>query len=112
MAGWMKESLKHTDSRVKSISEVLSGIQVVKYYAWENPMRDSIEDHRKSEMKWLKWIAWFSSLTILLIRFNPILLALGSFGAFAAVGGNLTPSIAFYSLSLFQLAFWPLLLLP
>jgi len=112
VAVWTKQSLKHTDGRVKAVSEVISGARVVKYYSWEQPMKETIDGYRIDELGWLRWIAWFRSLSLLLIRFNPILLSLGSFGAFAATGGNLTPSVAFYSLSLFQLAFWPLLLLP
>lgn len=112
VAVWTKQYLKHTDSRVKAVSEVISGARVVKYYSWEQPMKEQIESHREEELGWIRWISWFRSFSLLLIRFNPILLALGSFGAFAATGGELTPAVAFYSLSLFQLAFWPLLLLP
>lgn len=34
--------LKHTDARVRLISEILQGIRVIKLYAWEQPIADKV----------------------------------------------------------------------
>lgn len=36
-----------TDSRIKLMSEVISGIQVIKMYAWEKPFEKAVELARK-----------------------------------------------------------------
>jgi hypothetical protein len=39
------------DDRVRSISDLLSGITIVKLYAWETPFNKSINEVRDSELK-------------------------------------------------------------
>ncbi|KAM3966701.1 LOW QUALITY PROTEIN: ATP-binding cassette subfamily C member 4-like [Aphomia sociella] len=40
-----------TDARIKLMSEVISGIQVIKMYAWEIPFEKMVSQKRKEEMK-------------------------------------------------------------
>ncbi|XP_018322246.1 multidrug resistance-associated protein 4 [Agrilus planipennis] len=42
---------KKTDSRVKIMSELISGIQVIKMYAWEKPFADVVKMSRSNEIK-------------------------------------------------------------
>ena len=37
----------HTDKRVKVMNEVISGIRVIKMYAWEYAFRDLVSSIRK-----------------------------------------------------------------
>lgn len=39
------------DRRLKLINELLSGIRIVKYYAWENAFKENIENQRDKELK-------------------------------------------------------------
>jgi ATP-binding cassette, subfamily C (CFTR/MRP), member 2 len=39
-----------TDSRVKLMTEILTGIRVLKFFAWEPPFLEKVEDIRKQEM--------------------------------------------------------------
>lgn len=39
-----------TDERIKSISELLSGIRIVKFFAWEKPILDKVATSRKREL--------------------------------------------------------------
>ncbi|KAF2894003.1 hypothetical protein ILUMI_12173 [Ignelater luminosus] len=44
-----------TDNRVKKMYEIISGIQVIKMYAWEKPFAKVINAERFKEIKVLKW---------------------------------------------------------
>ena len=44
------------------INEVLSGIKVVKLYAWEIPMEEHIESIRNKELHYIKKIALVSNI--------------------------------------------------
>ncbi|KAL3283448.1 hypothetical protein HHI36_006593 [Cryptolaemus montrouzieri] len=44
---------RKTDHRVRIMSEILSGIQVIKMYAWETPFEKVVELARKLEVKYL-----------------------------------------------------------
>ena len=67
---------------------------------------------RERELGWLLKIALTRGVMLLLIGLNPVALAVGTFGAFALSNGNLDAGTAFFALSLFNLLFWPILLLP
>ncbi|XP_041974687.1 ATP-binding cassette sub-family C member 4-like [Aricia agestis] len=43
-----------TDARIKIMSEVINGIQVIKMYAWEIPFQKVVGDRRKEELKQIK----------------------------------------------------------
>lgn len=39
-----------TDERIKAISELLSGIRVVKFFAWERPILTNVSESRRREL--------------------------------------------------------------
>ena len=51
-----KKQMKHKDMRVKLLNEILSGIKVLKMYAWEKSFIQKIGDIRKIEVDALKWV--------------------------------------------------------
>lgn len=48
-----REIAVETDKRLKLTNELLQGIRIVKYYAWENAFRDNIENKRDVELKYI-----------------------------------------------------------
>lgn len=61
---------KKTDARVRFISEIVSGIKVIKMYAWENPLEKLVKKFRDSEINHIRitshYQGIFSSYTIFL----------------------------------------------
>ena len=43
--------MKLGDERVRITGEVVSGIRVLKFYAWEGPSRDVINEARSKEVR-------------------------------------------------------------
>lgn len=106
--------MKRKDERVKLINEVLSGIKVLKLYAWEVAFKKKIDDIRNKEVKDLKKIAYLNACAILLWSCSPFFVALASFACYVLVDENnvLDASTAFVSLSLFNVLRFPLIMLP
>nr|XP_023020915.1 multidrug resistance-associated protein 4-like [Leptinotarsa decemlineata] len=48
---YRKQTALKTDERVRMMDEVISGVQVIKLYAWEKPFEKLIELARKAELK-------------------------------------------------------------
>jgi ATP-binding cassette subfamily C (CFTR/MRP) protein 4 len=50
---YRKNAVFHRDDKIKNISDMLSGIMIVKLYAWEKPFINTINAMRNLEMKWI-----------------------------------------------------------
>ncbi len=48
-----KKSMFWTDKRAKLLQELLGGIKVIKFFAWENSILARIADYRKREMRYV-----------------------------------------------------------
>ncbi|GFS47673.1 multidrug resistance-associated protein 1 [Trichonephila inaurata madagascariensis] len=108
------KQMKYKDERVKLVNEVLSGIKVLKLYAWEEAFREKINQIRNKEVKNLKQIAYLNSFTMMLWNCSPFIVALATFATYVLVDENhhLDASTAFVSLSLFNILRFPLTMLP
>jgi ABC-type multidrug transport system fused ATPase/permease subunit len=54
--------LKASDSRIKTINEVLNGIKVIKFYGWEKSFANLIHRLRDAELKIFKKSIWIYTL--------------------------------------------------
>jgi ABC-type multidrug transport system fused ATPase/permease subunit len=48
-----RNSMVWTDKRAKLLQELLGGMKVIKYFAWEEPFLKRIEDYRRREMAYV-----------------------------------------------------------
>lgn len=49
-------TVRFRDDRIKRISDMISGIMVVKLYAWENPFMKAINEWRRKEMEFIWYL--------------------------------------------------------
>ncbi|XP_058792378.1 multidrug resistance-associated protein 1 isoform X9 [Phymastichus coffea] len=108
------KQMKNKDERVKLMNEVLSGIKVLKLYAWEPSFEEQILNIRNKEIKVLKEAAYLNAGTSFIWSCAPFLVSLVSFATFILIDDThiLDSETAFVSLSLFNILRFPLSMLP
>ncbi|KAJ3261407.1 hypothetical protein HK103_006015 [Boothiomyces macroporosus] len=95
--------LRNTDSRVTKINELLQGIRIVKYFAWESYFQELITESREKELKsyvqlWSYQIG-FSTIG----SASGILVIFSTFAIYTLVAGNtLNAATAFTAINLFK----------
>ncbi|KAL1454350.1 hypothetical protein WDU94_010619, partial [Cyamophila willieti] len=108
------KQMKSKDARVKLMNEVLSGIKVLKLYAWELSFQEQILRIRAMEIKVLKEATYLHAATSFIWSCAPFLVSLVSFAVYVLSDPThvLDAKIAFVSLSLFHMIRFPLSMLP
>ncbi|XP_055548703.1 multidrug resistance-associated protein 1 isoform X7 [Wyeomyia smithii] len=108
------KQMKNKDERVKLMNEVLSGIKVLKLYAWEPSFEQQILKIRDKEVKVLKSAAYLNAGTSFIWSCAPFLVSLVTFATYVLVDENnvLNATTAFVSLALFNILRFPLSMLP
>ncbi|KAF9472565.1 multidrug resistance-associated ABC transporter [Pholiota conissans] len=107
-----KKGVKITDKRVRLTTEVLQGIRLIKYYAWEEFYVYQIGEMRGREVKAIRKAAVARSFLIATVTFIPIAASVLSFITYALSGHDLNIGIIFSSLQLFNIIRTPLTLFP
>ncbi|KAF9007916.1 ATP-binding cassette transporter [Cyathus striatus] len=95
--------MKARDERVSLMNEVLGGIRMLKFMAWERNFEARVLKIREKELKYQKLNYTIETLWNAIWNGSPILVTLVSFWHFAVVRNQpLTPSIAFTSILVFN----------
>uniref|UniRef100_A0A1B6EGY9 ABC-type glutathione-S-conjugate transporter n=1 Tax=Clastoptera arizonana TaxID=38151 RepID=A0A1B6EGY9_9HEMI len=112
--GLQIRQMKNKDERVKLMNEILSGIKVLKLYAWEPSFEQQVLRIRNKEMKVLKQAAYLNAATSFIWACAPFMVSLVTFAVYVLVDENnvLDAQKAFVSLSLFNILRFPLSMLP
>ncbi|CAL9682734.1 unnamed protein product [Knipowitschia caucasica] len=112
LADTQKITLEHSTDRLKTTSEILKGIKLLKLYAWENIFCDSVEGTRAKELTSLKTFAFYTSLSIFMNAAIPIAAVLVTFVMHHCINETgPSSSEAFAALALFHILVTPLFLL-
>ncbi|KAI0795051.1 multidrug resistance-associated ABC transporter [Abortiporus biennis] len=101
-----------TDSRVRLTTEILQGIRLIKFYAWESFFAGKIEEIRVKELRTLKISAIAVAMLIATVSLVPVLSTVLSFITYSLSGHNLNVAVIFTALQLFTVIRIPLLILP
>lgn len=100
-----------TDKRVRMVQEILSGMRVIKFYAWEDSFLDRLGELRAQELEIVK------SLLVIRSGINAVAQVIPVFGSIItfmvySINHDLNPSIVFSSVALFNILRMPLMFLP
>lgn len=105
--------VKVTDRRVKLMNEILSGIRIIKFYAWEAAFEGKINAIREEELVLLKKIAYVIALGFsIVLASTPIIQPVVIFLTYSKLGNQLDAAKAFTTISLFNLLQLPFTFLP
>ncbi|KAF7297335.1 Multidrug resistance-associated ABC transporter protein [Mycena indigotica] len=106
------KGVKITDTRVRLTNEVLQGIRLIKYYAWEGFYTQQIGSLREREIATVRKMAIARAAMIGIITVIPVLASVLSFITYALSGHNLDIAIIFSSLQFFNIIRMPLAFIP
>jgi ABC-type multidrug transport system fused ATPase/permease subunit len=115
MEKYQHSQMLKKDQRVRLISEILSGIKVLKLYAWELSFIKRINSLRDEEVYQLRLFQFLEGTQYFVWSTAPLLVALASFVTYVLidpVNNILDSQTAFVSLTLFNTMRGPLFLLP
>eukprot|EP00090_Calanus_glacialis_P002437 TRINITY_DN11824_c0_g1_i1.p1 TRINITY_DN11824_c0_g1~~TRINITY_DN11824_c0_g1_i1.p1 ORF type:complete len:1639 (-),score=332.95 TRINITY_DN11824_c0_g1_i1:544-5460(-) len=106
--------MKQKDIRVKKMNELLSGMKILKLYAWEPSFMQEVVDIRNSELKILLNIGYLSAAISFIWTCAPFVVSLVTFAVYVLSDENnvLDAQKAFTSLALFNILRFPLSMLP
>ena len=107
-----KQIMKIKDERSNVMDEILQGIRVIKYFAWERSFMGKVSEIREREIALIWKNALWGIASVFLWAGSPMLVALITFAFYAWAGNELKPSVAFSALALFNVMRFPLNTLP
>lgn len=96
------------DGRVQTMSELLRGIRVVKYFGWESYFASRVEQSREKELKYLKGRKYLDAVCVYLWATTPVFISVLTFATYALLGNQLTAAKVFTSVALFAMLTGPL----
>lgn len=113
LAGFRKKLLFLKDGRVKLMNEVLAGIRIIKYYAWEIAFEGKVNELRAKELVVLMYIALVVAVGFTLVFSSvPVVQPILVFFTYISLGNELTAAKAFTTIALFNVMQLPFIFLP
>ncbi|KAH9003061.1 ABC transporter [Lactarius hatsudake] len=107
-----RKTMEWTDKRAKLLQELLGGMKLIKFFAWEAPFLERVAGYRKREMSYVRTMLLVRAANMALAISTPALASVVAFLVYAGSGHQLTPAVVFSSLTWFQLLRMPLMMLP
>ncbi|KAJ1877465.1 hypothetical protein LPJ57_003933, partial [Coemansia sp. RSA 486] len=103
----------YRDGRMKIMDEVLSGIKIIKLYAWESSFIRRINDVRVNlELATIKRYGFLQAGFSFVVTLIPFVVSFATFGLYSLADGvshgPLTPQLVFVSLTLLNMLRFPL----
>ncbi|KAJ1758176.1 hypothetical protein LPJ69_004164, partial [Coemansia sp. RSA 1752] len=103
----------YRDQRMKIMDEVLSGIKIIKLYAWESSFIRRINEVRvKLELETIRHYGLIQAVFTFVTTVVPFAISFSTFGLYSLADnvshGPLTPQLVFVALTLFNMLRFPL----
>jgi ABC-type multidrug transport system fused ATPase/permease subunit len=109
---WRGQKMKIGDTRIKLTNEIMNGIRIIKFYAWEKPFTKKIIDYREQEISLLAKMNYSIIGFVVLIYVVPIVIPIIMFYTYVKTHHTLTPAIAFTVISLISIVNQPINMIP
>uniref|UniRef100_A0AAX7T572 ATP-binding cassette, sub-family C (CFTR/MRP), member 12 n=1 Tax=Astatotilapia calliptera TaxID=8154 RepID=A0AAX7T572_ASTCA len=106
------KSLLITDSRVRTMNEILNSIKLIKMYAWEDSFEKTITGLRKNEKKQLQKVSYVQTINISIANILPSIATILTFLVHTLLGLPLSTSDAFTAIGIFNCMRFSLVVLP
>nr|KAJ3415436.1 Multidrug resistance-associated protein 1 [Polyrhizophydium stewartii] len=107
-----REQTATTTERVHLMSEILTAIKLIKFYAWESPFTEKIDKIREKESSLIYDGLIVKTINFAVVFAVPVLVALTCLGTYVGLGNTLTASVSFTVLSVFNTLRYPFFMLP
>ncbi|XP_076255687.1 putative multidrug resistance-associated protein lethal(2)03659 isoform X3 [Rhynchophorus ferrugineus] len=98
----LKTALR-TDERMRLMNEIISGIQVIKMYAWEKPFAKLIALVRRNEIRAIKNTSYMRGIQLSFIMYSTRMSIFGSILAYVLLGHNITAEKVFVLTSFYNI---------
>eukprot|EP00026_Physarum_polycephalum_P000614 Phypoly_transcript_00615.p1 GENE.Phypoly_transcript_00615~~Phypoly_transcript_00615.p1 ORF type:complete len:1444 (+),score=207.64 Phypoly_transcript_00615:19-4350(+) len=99
MLRYQKGLVVFRDKRIRIISEMLSGIRLIKFFNWENFFAERVLTVRETEINQQKKSSYAGAVMFFFVNNAPLLVALATFTTYVLLGNQLNPQITFTALS-------------
>lgn len=100
------------DRRSKITFDVLGGIKIIKFHAWEQLYTDTIQQVREEELGYLKKYVLTKTMSNTVFNTVSSMVAVASFMCYTLLGNHLQVDKALTSLALFNILRFPLFMFP
>ncbi|KAG0261912.1 hypothetical protein BG011_000532 [Mortierella polycephala] len=107
-----KRASEYTDDRIRLTTEILQGIKVIKFFAWESNFLQKLSEIRSQELKNVNKLLRIRGMVAASTASLPVFASALSFVIYAVVGNELQPNIIFPALAYFTILRVPLMVLP
>ncbi|XP_056268746.1 ATP-binding cassette sub-family C member 12-like [Pseudoliparis swirei] len=101
-----------TDSRVRTMNEILNSVKLIKMYAWEDSFEKKIADFRKNERKELQKVNYVQNANSSITSIIPVIATVLTFIVHTLLGLKLSTSEAFTTIAIFNALRFCLVLMP
>lgn len=109
-----RKVLTYSDLRVKMMNEILTGIRIIKFYAWEQPFGKEVGRLRQKELDALTKLAYTTAVGFSIILLStPIVQPIFVFLTYVKIQDEpLTAATAFTTVALFNIMRFPFAFMP
>uniref|UniRef100_A0A671RXU6 Multidrug resistance-associated protein 4 n=1 Tax=Sinocyclocheilus anshuiensis TaxID=1608454 RepID=A0A671RXU6_9TELE len=91
-----------TDSRIRTMNEVVSGIRIIKMYAWEKPFAALVNDVRRKEISKIMSSSYLRGLNMASFFMANKIILFVTFTVYVLVGNKISASRVFVVVSLYS----------
>ncbi|KAF9933544.1 Multidrug resistance-associated protein 1 [Linnemannia zychae] len=107
------EQTSVTTERVHLMSEILTAIKLIKFYAWEVPFQEQVNQVRAKELALFKKNLQVKAINMAVVFALPVIVAVSALAVYNKKrSGPIDSSVVFTALSIFNTLRYPFLMLP